>query len=57
MCTIKVHYLINNDRLPGPLKIDGNISELWKFFKQQFEIYMVSSEKSKKPERVKKTFF
>ena len=41
------------DRLPGPLKIDGNISESWKFFKQQFDIYMVSTEKSKKPEKVK----
>ena len=59
MFTNKVHYLINDimelttDRWPGPLKIDGNISESWKFFKQLFEIYMVTTEKSKKLEKVK----
>ena len=44
---------LTTNRIPGPLKIDGYIFESYKFFKQQFEIYMVSTEKSKKSEKVK----
>ena len=35
-------------RLPAALKLSGNIANNWKTFKQQFEIYMLATEKSTK---------
>ena len=41
-----------NDRLPGPMVFDGNIAENWRLFHQEFEIYILSTEIYKKPEKV-----
>ena len=45
------------NRLPQCLSLDGNVSENWKKFYQEFQIYMTSTEKNTKPEDVKVAVF
>ena len=44
---------LSHNRLPGPLSLEGNCAENWKRFIQEFEIYLVSSEKEGKKDEVK----
>ena len=45
--------MANETRLPGPLSLEGNIAENWRRFYQEFEIYMISAEKTEKKDEVK----
>lgn len=44
---------MSDNRLPGPLSLDGSSAENWKRFLQEFEIYITSSEKEGKKDEVK----
>ena len=39
-------------RTPGPLVLDANAADTWKFF-MQFEIYLVAKGKDEKPDKLK----
>ncbi|KAK3879475.1 hypothetical protein Pcinc_015934 [Petrolisthes cinctipes] len=43
----------DHNRLPGPLSLEGNCVKNWKRFIQEFEIYLVGSEKEGKKDEVK----
>lgn len=43
----------DHNRLPGPLSLEGSCAENWKRFIQEFEIYLISSEKEGKRDEVK----
>ena len=45
--------MASQTRLPEPLVLTGNIAENWKRFRQEFEIYLLSSEKNEKKDEVK----
>ncbi|XP_070550519.1 uncharacterized protein [Ptychodera flava] len=38
-------------RPPEPLKLEGNLSENWRRWKQRFQLYMEASEANEKPEK------
>lgn len=40
-------------RLPSPFNTNGNLANNWKIFKQQFEIYLLASEKMQKEKNIK----
>ena len=40
-------------RLPGPLDLSGNKAENWRRYLEDFDIYLVSSEKEGKKDSVK----
>ena len=42
----------DHNRLPGPLSLEGSCAENWKRFLQEFEIYLLSSEKEGKKDEV-----
>lgn len=44
---------MENAKLPQPLSFNGNISENYRKFKQQFQIYLTASEKTEKDDEVK----
>lgn len=39
-------------RVPEPLRLDGNVAENWRVFKQNFDIYAIAIELNKKSEPV-----
>ena len=43
------------DKLPAlkPLKLEGNLAENWRRWKQRYELFMTATEASKKPEKFK----
>ena len=45
--------MASETRLPEPLSLEGNIAEDWRRFHQEFEIYMISTEKTEKKDEVK----
>lgn len=44
-------------RLPEPLKLDGNVAENWRVFKQNFDIFAIAIELNKKSDAVKVATF
>lgn len=44
-------------RLPEPLKLDGNVAENWRVFKQNFDVYATAIELSKKAEPIQVAIF
>lgn len=40
-------------RLPDPLKLDGNVAENWRVFKQNFDVFAIAKELDEKAEPVK----
>lgn len=44
-------------RLPEPLKLDGNVAENWRVFKQNFDVYATAIELSKKDEGIQTAIF
>lgn len=55
----EVEYPIEMDvfNLPKPLLAEGNMDHNWKLFKEEYEIYMTASEKSKKAADVRAAIF
>lgn len=43
--------------VPKSLNLQGNVSANWRRWRQQFELYLVASEKNKKPERLQCALF
>jgi hypothetical protein len=43
------------DRLPAlkPLRLDGNLAENWRRWKQRFELFMTATEASKKSGKIR----
>ena len=37
---------------PKPLRLDGNLAENWRRWKQRFELYIIATEANKKSEKI-----
>ena len=48
---------MNKFRPPEPLVFEGNISEQWDRWKQQFLLYITATESDEKPDNIKTSIF
>ena len=56
--TLDLIEMAELSRIPGPLSLETrNMAENWRRFIQQFEIYLVAYEKTRKPEKTKVNMF
>ena len=53
MVSFEGDSMANHSRLPGPLSLEGNSALNWKRFIQEFDIYLVSEEKTGKKDEIK----
>ncbi|KAK9712141.1 hypothetical protein QE152_g25077 [Popillia japonica] len=47
----------SSGRLPDPMKFEGNLNENFKIYKQNFDMYMIATEKDSKPDKIKIAMF